>query len=76
MLKVIPSQLKVSEIHQYMLDSIAPRPIAFVSTISNDGHVNLSPFSFFNAFGANPPILIFSPALRGRDGAKIGRAHV
>lgn len=69
MLKVIPSQLKVSEIHQYMLDSIAPRPIAFVSTIDKDGHVNLSPFSFFNAFGANPPILIFSPALRGRDGA-------
>lgn len=69
MLKVIPSKLKVSEIHQYMLDSIAPRPIAFVSTIDKDGHVNLSPFSFFNAFGANPPILIFSPALRGRDGA-------
>jgi flavin reductase (DIM6/NTAB) family NADH-FMN oxidoreductase RutF len=69
MLKVIPSQLKVSEIHQYMLDSIAPRPIAFVSTIDKEGHVNLSPFSFFNAFGANPPILIFSPALRGRDGA-------
>ncbi len=69
MLNVIPSQLKVSEIHQYMLDSIAPRPIAFVSTIDKDGHVNLSPFSFFNAFGANPPILIFSPALRGRDGA-------
>jgi len=69
MLKVIPSQLKVSEIHQYMLDSIAPRPIAFVSTIDKDGHVNLSPFSFFNAFGANPPILVFSPALRGRDGA-------
>jgi flavin reductase (DIM6/NTAB) family NADH-FMN oxidoreductase RutF len=52
-----------------MLDSIAPRPIAFVSTIDKEGHVNLSPFSFFNAFGANPPILIFSPALRGRDGA-------
>ncbi|MFM7015470.1 MAG: flavin reductase family protein [Bacteroidota bacterium] len=52
-----------------MLDSIAPRPIAFVSTINNNGQVNLSPFSFFNAFGANPPILIFSPALRGRDGA-------
>ncbi len=69
MLNIIPSQVKVSEIHQYMLDSIAPRPIAFVSTIDKDGHVNLSPFSFFNAFGANPPILIFSPALRGRDGA-------
>lgn len=69
MLTVIPSQLKVSEIHQYMLDSIAPRPIAFVSTINQAGEVNLSPFSFFNAFGANPPILIFSPALRGRDGA-------
>jgi flavin reductase (DIM6/NTAB) family NADH-FMN oxidoreductase RutF len=68
MLTIQPKDLKVSEIHQYMLGSIAPRPIAFVSTIDQKGNVNLSPFSFFNAFGANPATLIFSPALRGRDG--------
>lgn len=47
--------------------SIGPRPIAFVSTIDKDGNVNLSPFSFFNAFGVNPTTLIFSPSRRGRD---------
>jgi flavin reductase (DIM6/NTAB) family NADH-FMN oxidoreductase RutF len=50
-----------------MLGSIAPRPIAFASTIDKDGNPNLSPFSFFNCFGSNPPILIFSPAKRVRD---------
>lgn len=55
--------------HSYLLGAVAPRPIAFASTIDKNGNVNLSPFSFFNAFGANPPTLIFSPALRGRDGA-------
>lgn len=68
MLTIQPKDLKVSEIHQYMLGAIAPRPIAFVSTIDQKGNVNLSPFSFFNAFGANPATVIFSPALRGRDG--------
>lgn len=68
MLQVEPKNLKVSEIHQYMLGAIAPRPIAFVSTIDAEGNINLSPFSFFNAFGANPATVIFSPALRGRDG--------
>ena len=69
MLQITPKDLKVSEIHQYMLGAIAPRPIAFVSTVDAEGNVNLSPFSFFNAFGANPPTVVFSPALRGRDGA-------
>ena len=50
-----------------MVSAVAPRPICFASTISADGTVNLSPYSFFNVFSGNPPILIFSPALRGSD---------
>lgn len=53
--------------HGYLLSSVAPRPIAFASTISADGQANLSPFSYFNVFSSNPPILIFSPARRVRD---------
>ncbi len=56
------------EIQSVLTSAIAPRPIAFASTIDKDGNPNLSPFSFFNAFGANPPILIFSPARRGTNG--------
>lgn len=56
------------EIQTVLTSAIAPRPIAFASTIDADGNLNLSPFSFFNAFGANPPVLIFSPARRGKDG--------
>ncbi len=67
MLTIHPGSLKTSELHQYMLGAIAPRPIAFVSSIDAEGNPNLSPFSFFNAFGSNPPLLVFSPALRGRD---------
>lgn len=62
-----PNTLPVAELHQLLLSAVAPRPIALASTIDSDGHVNLSPFSFFNVFSANPPILIFSPARRGRD---------
>jgi flavin reductase (DIM6/NTAB) family NADH-FMN oxidoreductase RutF len=68
MLTITPGTVKTSELHQYMLGAVAPRPIAFASTIDRDGNPNLSPFSFFNAFGSNPPLLVFSPALRGRDG--------
>ena len=53
--------------HAYMLASIAPRPVAFASTIDKDGTPNLAPFSFFNAFGSHPPIVVFSPARRVRD---------
>jgi len=63
-----PKEIKTAELHAYMLGAIAPRPIAFVSTVDREGQVNLSPYSFFNAFGSNPPTVIFSPALRGRDG--------
>ncbi|WP_303318281.1 flavin reductase family protein [Flavivirga abyssicola] len=62
-----PKTIKTSELHQILLSAVAPRPIALASTIDANGHVNLSPFSFFNVFSANPPILIFSPARRGRD---------
>ena len=55
------------EIQSVLTTAIAPRPIAFASTVDAEGNPNLSPFSFFNAFGANPPILIFSPARRGKD---------
>jgi len=56
------------EIQSILTTAVAPRPIAFASTVDKEGNPNLSPFSFFNAFGANPPILIFSPARRGKDG--------
>ncbi len=67
MLTIDPKEVSVPELHSYLLGAIAPRPIAFASTVDKQGKVNLSPYSFFNCFGANPPILIFSPARRGRD---------
>lgn len=63
------SELPFPVAHRLLLGGIAPRPIAFVSTIDNSGNVNLAPFSFFNAFGANPPIVCFSPAYSGKTGA-------
>ncbi len=64
-----PKDLSVPEVHRLLLGGVAPRPIALVSTISKNGIHNLSPFSFFNAFGANPAIIAFSPSRRGRDGS-------
>lgn len=61
-----PKELPIPKVHQYLLGAIGPRPIAFASTIDENGHANLAPFSFFNVFSANPPILIFSPARSGR----------
>jgi flavin reductase (DIM6/NTAB) family NADH-FMN oxidoreductase RutF len=66
MLTLDPKELTVPKLHQYLLGSIGPRPIAFASTIDENGNPNLAPFSFFNVFSANPPILIFSPARSGR----------
>ena len=62
-----PKDLSVKEVHRLLIGGIGPRPIALVSTLSEDGIPNLSPFSFFNVFGANPPVLAFSPSRRGRD---------
>lgn len=68
MIKTIhPSKIPQAELHGYLLSAVAPRPICFASTIDKDGNVNLSPFSFFNVFSSNPPLMIFSPARRGRD---------
>ncbi|MDZ4823283.1 MAG: flavin reductase family protein [Flavobacteriales bacterium] len=67
MLTIDPKETPVPKLHQYLLGSVAPRPIAFASTLNETGVSNLAPFSFFNVFSANPPIAIFSPARRGRD---------
>ena len=67
MLTINPKEVSVPEFHAWLLGAVTPRPIAFASTVDKDGKVNLSPFSFFNCFGANPPLVIFSPARRGRD---------
>jgi flavin reductase (DIM6/NTAB) family NADH-FMN oxidoreductase RutF len=69
MLSINPSEIPMPKLHEYLLSAVAPRPIAFVSTIDKEGNVNLSPFSFFNVFGSNPPTLVFSPARSGRTGA-------
>jgi len=68
MLSVTPSELTVPKLHQLLLGSVGPRPICFASTVDKDGKRNLAPFSFFNVFSANPPILVFSPARSGRTG--------
>jgi len=67
LLTINPQNTETSKLHSYLLASIAPRPIALASTIDDKGNPNLSPFSFFNVFSANPPILIFSPARRVRN---------
>ena len=66
MLTFNPQEITVQRLHQLLLGSIGPRPIAFASTMNTAGQANLAPFSFFNVFSANPPILIFSPARSGR----------
>ena len=66
-LSLDPEALSIPERHGYLLSAVAPRPIALATTIDKEGNINLSPFSFFNVFSSNPPILVFSPARRGRD---------
>ncbi|MCG2418013.1 flavin reductase family protein [Aequorivita sp. F47161] len=67
MISIEPNQLSTAKLHGYILGAVSPRPICFASTVDKEGKVNLSPFSFFNVFSAKPPILVFSPARRGRD---------
>lgn len=67
MISFEPKDLSTQKLHSYLLSAVAPRPIAFASTIDKEGRPNLSPFSFFNVFSSNPPILIFSPNRRVRD---------
>jgi flavin reductase (DIM6/NTAB) family NADH-FMN oxidoreductase RutF len=67
MLTIKLNELKTAERQNFLQHAIAPRPVCFASTIDKSGHINLSPFSFFNLFSSNPPIVIFSPARRVRD---------
>ena len=68
-MQVDVSKTEVVSVYQMLVGLVAPRPIAWVTTIASTGVVNLAPFSFFNAFGANPPVVVFSPTLK-RDGGK------
>ncbi len=67
MISIDPKDISSAKLQGYLQSAVGPRPIAFASTIDKNGVSNLSPFSFFNIFSANPPILIFSPARRVRD---------
>ena len=64
---ISPKELNNLQLQTLLQTAIAPRPIALASTIDKHGNINLSPFSFFNLFSSNPPIVIFSPARRVRD---------
>lgn len=68
MIKIDPQTTPVPDFYQFMIAAVAPRPIAFVSTVDEQGLVNLAPFSFFNAFSSNPPIVVFSASRRVQDG--------
>ena len=67
MLSIDPKEIPAAKLQGYLQGAVGPRPIAFASTIDKDGTPNLSPFSFFNVFSSNPPILVFSPARRVRN---------
>jgi flavin reductase (DIM6/NTAB) family NADH-FMN oxidoreductase RutF len=67
MLSINPKEIEPAKLQGYLQSAVAPRPIAFASTLDENGIPNLSPFSFFNVFSSNPPILIFSPARRVRN---------
>jgi flavin reductase (DIM6/NTAB) family NADH-FMN oxidoreductase RutF len=67
MLSISPKDISTAQLQGYLQGAVSPRPIAFASTIDADGNPNLSPFSFFNVFSANPPILVFSPSRKVRD---------
>ena len=65
-----PAVTPPTDTYKLMVGAIVPRPIAFVSTVSPEGICNLAPFSFFTGISANPPVICFSPMIRGRDGAR------
>jgi flavin reductase (DIM6/NTAB) family NADH-FMN oxidoreductase RutF len=67
MATINPKDIPTGKLHGYLLGAVAPRPICFASTVDAEGNPNLSPYSFFNVFSSNPPLMIFSPARRVRD---------
>ena len=70
MIEIDVNSISSEELYKHLTTSVAPRPIALVSTIDSNGICNLSPFSFFNVFSVKPPILIFSPVNRMKDNTK------
>jgi len=75
MLKIDPRETAQKDLHQYLLGCVAPRPIAFASTIDENGNANIAPYSFFNCFSSNPPILVFSSNRRGTDSSTKDTLH-
>jgi flavin reductase (DIM6/NTAB) family NADH-FMN oxidoreductase RutF len=75
MLSFDPKEIPTKDLHQFLLGSVAPRPIAFASTIDKDGNPNIAPYSFFNAFSSNPPILVFSSNRRVEDNTTKDTLH-
>jgi len=75
MLRIDPKNTPTSDLHQYLLGSVSPRPICFASTIDEEGNPNLAPYSFFNVFSSNPPIAIFSSNRRVRDNTTKDTLH-
>ncbi|MEM9545045.1 MAG: flavin reductase family protein [Bacteroidota bacterium] len=73
--KIVPGEISTGDMHQFLLGSVAPRPIAFVSTIDEQGRHNLAPYSFFNAFSSNPPIVVFSSNRRVSDNTTKDTLH-
>lgn len=73
--RIIPGELPTKDLHQYLVGAIAPRPIAFVSTHDEDGNPNLAPYSFFNTFSSNPPILVFSSNRKVTDNTTKDTLH-
>jgi flavin reductase (DIM6/NTAB) family NADH-FMN oxidoreductase RutF len=73
--KIVPGQIPTKDLHQYIIGSVAPRPIAFVSTLDENGIQNLAPYSFFNAFSSNPPIVVFSSNRRVSDNTTKDTLH-
>ena len=75
MLTIDPTDTPQKDFHQFILGTVAPRPIAFVSTIDENGIPNLAPYSFFNAFSSNPPIVVFSSNRRGSNNTAKDTLH-
>lgn len=73
--RIVPGEVSTADLHQYLLGSVSPRPIAFVSTVNEDGKHNLAPYSFFNAFSSNPPIVVFSSNRRVADNTTKDTLH-
>lgn len=75
MRSINPNDLEIKDLHQYMVGAIAPRPIAFVSTMDENGQPNIAPYSFFNAFSSNPPTLVFSSNRRVKNNSTKDTLH-